>query len=65
MTLRKKIEDSIAAAMKANPGDAGAAALAACAAVEWEVELGGNGWWDNDPEFSAFYAAWEPPFSEG
>ncbi|MEK8034220.1 hypothetical protein AACH06_25620 [Ideonella sp. DXS29W] len=61
MNLRRKIEAAVAAAMAANPGDAKAAALEACAAFEWEVEVGGNGWWDDDQEFLAYSRDWMPP----
>jgi len=65
VTLRKKIEAAVAKAMAANPGDAKAVALEACAAFEWEVELAGNGWWDDDDEFLAFHRDWKayPPLS--
>lgn len=51
MTLRQSVEAAVAEAMKAHPGDPKAVAMAACKAVEKQVDLEGNGWWDGDDEF--------------
>lgn len=50
MPLRKEIEKAIADQLKATPNDTGAAAIAVCRLIENQLGLGGNGWWDDDPE---------------
>ena len=46
MKLRKLIESEI----QKNKGDTGLAAIAVCEALNDELDLQANGWFDNDPE---------------
>lgn len=45
-TLRQRIQ----AAIERNREDPEVAALAVCVVLERQLDLGGNGWWNDDPE---------------
>ncbi len=57
LTLRQKIQKTIEAA----GGNAEQAAINICLLLEWEMDLEGNGRFENDPEFEKILekADWE------
>jgi hypothetical protein len=54
------VREAIKAAIQEAGGDIDKAALAACVAIDNEVGLTGNGWFDDDPEvYAAIKEYWQ------